>query len=155
MNQIKIIIIMCATVAMVQIHAVHVDSALVKRMAALRMFQKQNLQNGLLFASSTGNLKTVLELIKQKAPVNGHDHERMTPLMHAAGQGNGEITAILLKNGAQINAQDHTGQTALHHAIKKKRMDIVTLLMTYNPNMTIKNKQGQTAADLLEESSLF
>ena len=68
-------------------------------------------------AIRSGDLATVIDLLRAEAPVNGPDPEGLTPLMIASGVGQSQMVALLLTAGAEVRAvEPRMGVTALHKA---------------------------------------
>jgi hypothetical protein len=105
-------------------------------------------------ASRDGDLKTMLECIERKFPINGRtktscitinysSHSlksysgKETPLMLAAESGFMEIVDTLISHGAKINLKDTTGASAIEKAAGKGNLEIVMHLLEKGAKDTV------------------
>ena len=77
---------------------------------------KEHLDEALIKAASSGDMKNVETLLKLGADVNTLNHMKQTPLQLAADRRDDVIVKLLLENGAHVDAQDLYGETTLHKA---------------------------------------
>ncbi|EKX53123.1 hypothetical protein GUITHDRAFT_41816, partial [Guillardia theta CCMP2712] len=79
-------------------------------------------------SANSGDVETVLQLIRQGADINKSNYDKRTVLHMACAEGNYRMVEILLNNGAEKDLKDRWGQTPLQTAINHKQLMIVGLL---------------------------
>ncbi len=85
---------------------------------------------GLLQASSSGDLKMVRYLLEIGADINVKDTiSGKTPLMRALRNNHNAVAKTLIKKGADLNLQDNFSNTALFIAASKGNLEIVEALI--------------------------
>lgn len=90
---------------------------------------KGSLEDKLITAIKSGNLKDVDALIAMHASLEARDSENMTPLMIVAKKGYADIAGRLINAGARVDAKDGYGCTALFYAIDGGHLEVVELLI--------------------------
>ncbi|KAI5843321.1 ankyrin repeat-containing domain protein [Morchella snyderi] len=101
----------------------------------------------LLDEAKLGDLKTVTELIEDRASVHETDKDGNTALIIAAENNHLTIVELLLQHRALILAQNRRGETALHAAAQAKpcNEDLVRILLEAGSSITIQNVSSETA----------
>lgn len=66
----------------------------------------EDINNQLLVASASGDIKTVQECLKNGANLEATDAHNVTPLLYAVYNDQKEIVKILLEAGADLTATD-------------------------------------------------
>lgn len=82
----------------------------------------------LIYASSTGNLILVKELLAKRADVNRAENDGWTPLHFAAHNGHKDIVDILLQNGANVNYYSLADKIPKDLAREAGFLDIVEMI---------------------------
>lgn len=100
----------------------------------------------LYYASSDGNLNTVLDLLKSGANVNVKDNRGYTALYIACQEGHLEIVKELLEQGAAVNAELYDGCTPLFSASQHGDFEIVKELLVRGAIDSIHN--GNTSLSI-------
>ncbi|KAL3140196.1 hypothetical protein ABBQ38_004472 [Trebouxia sp. C0009 RCD-2024] len=105
-----------------------------------------NQNSVLLEASSTGNLRKVLQAIEKTgaADANRKGQDAWTPLHYAACNGHLQITEALLQNGADSNATEKTGRTPLHLAARNGHTQVVACLVKAQAVVDSPDDEGMT-----------
>ena len=83
------------------------------------------------WASKTGDVNLVEELLKSGAQINAKNKDQSTSLHLAAENGHLEIVTKLLENGANSNVKDKTQSTPLHVAVKKANLEVTKELLKH------------------------
>ena len=73
-------------------------------------------QDRLHSAASTGDVKTVKELLQEGTNLDVKDSRGQTPLHLSLQEHHLDVARELIQKGANINIQDNEGFTALHYA---------------------------------------
>lgn len=106
----------------------------------------EELNEKLLEASSTGDLKEVESLLEQGADVKWMNEYGYTALMYAARlYGHKDICEALINKGADVNATTEDGDTALMEAAGYGHKDVCELLIANGADVNATNKNGVTA----------
>ena len=108
----------------------------------------KSIENTLVGAASTGDIKAIKQYIAEGADVN-EIHFEMPPLTWSAMMGQTEAAALLLQHGADINGRNRDGNTALHLAVFLGRAETAELLLKSGADVNAKNDDGATPVDLL------
>jgi len=109
----------------------------------------------LLAAIRAREIRKVLDLLAEGAPVNAADPETGQRALHIASRlGLNELLDLLIRNGADVNAADKAGATPLHVAALSGNAKTVGLLLTRGANPTLRDSDGLTPQDLAEDQSL-
>lgn len=90
----------------------------------------------LIFASKSGDVGVVQELIAAGAPLNT---PLKSPLHHAAEYGHVETVKVLLAAGADVNARFYYS-TPLHFAVSNKQLETVKVLLAAGASVKSKHK---------------
>jgi len=107
----------------------------------------QGVDDNLLMAADSGNVKEVLSLIRRGADVNTQNYEGVTPLMFAADKGYLDVVEVLVEKGADVNMSPDNGITALMAAVKSGHLQVADFL--------IKHKSEIEALDINGINSLL
>lgn len=84
-----------------------------------RNVEEMQLATELIFASSKGEVDTMIDLLEMKsANPNVGDYDQRTALHVAASDGQVEAVKVLLSHGANVNVSDRWGETPLDAAAK-------------------------------------
>ena len=86
-------------------------------------------EESFLWASETGNIEKVKELLALGVDVNIQDEEGLTALMNASSWGHEEIVKELIKAKADVNVQNLYGSTAFMNASYEGHTEIVRELI--------------------------
>ena len=84
-------------------------------------------EEGFLWASETGNIEKVKELLALGVDVNIQDEEGLTALMNASSWGHEEIVKELIRAKADVNVQNVYGYTAFMNASYEGHTETITL----------------------------
>ena len=99
----------------------------------------------LIEATAAGNLDRVVQLIRDKAPLDTQDAEGRTALLLAVDLNHVEIARALIAAGASVNAQAANLDTPWLLAGAHGRTDIVREMISHSPDLTIRNRFGGNA----------
>ena len=108
---------------------------------------KELLDEALIKAASSGDMKSVETLLKLGADVNTQNHEKQTPLHLAFDRKDYAIVKLLLENGANVDAKDSYG-TPLHKACLLGKLEMVKILLKHNANVNERTKTRKTPLHL-------
>jgi len=81
-----------------------------------------------LWASSTGDMRTVRRMLHESADMEVGDYDLRTPLHLAAAEGHAEVVQMLLDAGVNPNPHDRWGGTPLDDAMSGRHSVVVDLL---------------------------
>lgn len=99
----------------------------------------------LLTAARSGEMKTVADLIENHADLNVRDDEGRTALMIAVYNEDAEMTKILLDAGADVDLQDDMKNNPFLYAGAEGYLNILKLTIAAHADPTITNRYGGTA----------
>lgn len=99
-------------------------------------------ETALMFATGSGDFKTVKLLLEKGADPEASTIEGITPLITSKGDEN--VIRMLLESKARIDATDINGQSALFYSIKNLQLEKIKLLLKFGANPVIKDKNGIT-----------
>ena len=99
----------------------------------------------LLQAARTGELKQVQELLTQDANVDYADNDGRTALHWASTMGRTKIVQELLTQGADVNYANSDNWTALHFAARYGYLETVQKLLTRGANVDYTDNDSWTA----------
>lgn len=99
---------------------------------------------GLNLAADSGNVRSVILLIKYGANIEAADNEGRTAMVSAADKGHVEVVKALAARRARIDAQDSHGLSALHLAAANQDEEMVRTLMSLKANVNAATPQGYT-----------
>ena len=126
------------------------SSALSKRILKPAVHSDCSLQDLLIKAVSSGNIKICKSLIKKGADINACDKDGRSLLHVAVLENQLEMTRFLLEAKINPNLQDNNKDTALHLAQGRENSRILTkLLVDYGGNVSIKNKDNLSVRQLV------
>jgi len=111
--------------------------------------EKQMLNEKLLTAAWSGDIKEVWDLLDKGADINTRNHLGETALHLAAFGGHSETVELLLEKRADINAVDNEGNTALILACCFKQTNVILVLLEKGADVGIANKNGWNALKYL------
>lgn len=103
-------------------------------------------------ACAKGNVKLVLNLLKQGHSVNTGDALGWTALHEASNYGYVDIVNVLLDHGADINNRGGPcceGITPLHDAAACGHLDVIDCLLDRGANPLVRTNNGETPLDSL------
>lgn len=98
----------------------------------------------LVHACRSGQLKSVLVLLRNNADANVINLLGETPLHVAAGVGKPDIVLSLLARGARVDVQTRTGSTPVHAAVSSGNADVVRALLDNIANVNVADQDGTT-----------
>lgn len=98
----------------------------------------------LMYASQSGDLKTVKVLVANGAEINAQPLSKETALLTAVKFNFEDITLYLLDRGANPSLADSDGNTPLHFAVLYNYPVIVDMLLYYGADINVKNNKGYT-----------
>jgi ankyrin repeat protein len=105
------------------------------------------------FATQSGDLAAVTELLSKGKNPNHFDEGGCTPLHYAAAEGHLEVVKALLTGGANVNAcdQDVIGNTPIYHIAGNCTLEMATLLVDAGTDPTIPGWMQLNALHLAEK----
>ena len=114
--------------------------------------EKFNDWSALHWATQSGNVLIVKELLKRGADVNIADESGISPLALAVGENNLEMAKLLILNGADANKKiaAYEGGEVIHLACSFGYDEMIELLVNFgNANLLSQDDLGRTAKDFL------
>jgi ankyrin repeat protein len=99
----------------------------------------------ILKSAKDGDLKLLLEAIRNRGNIETKQRHEVTPLMVAAINNHGIIVSFLISSGANVNARDDEGRVALMFAAQFGHVDIVKMLLAKGSNPNSMGFNGATA----------
>jgi len=99
---------------------------------------------GLTLAADSGNVKSIVLLLKRGANIEAADNEGRTAMVIAAHKGHVEAVKALAARRARINAQDSHGLSALHLAATNQDEEMVRVLISLKANVNVATSKGYT-----------
>ncbi len=103
------------------------------------------LEEELIKAARSGDVKIVTDLLKNGVDVNVALPNGSTALMLAAQNGHAGVVTVLLENGANFNLARSDGWTALMIAAQKGHAGLVAALLEKGANVNSASRDGWTA----------
>jgi ankyrin repeat protein len=104
-----------------------------------------NWDRTILKSAKDGDLKLLLEAIRNRGNIETKQRHEVTPLMVAAINNHGIIVSSLISSGANVNARDDEGRVALMFAAQFGHVDIVKMLLAKGSNPNSMGFNGATA----------
>lgn len=99
----------------------------------------KKLDNELYTAAKDGNLKGVINALKNGAEIEATTKAKHTPLIIASKQGHLDIVQLLIEQGANINAQNDLLYTPLMMAAEQGHLEIFELLLSKGADFMHRN----------------
>ncbi|XP_068103083.1 BRCA1-associated RING domain protein 1 [Hyperolius riggenbachi] len=117
---------------------------------------KKNIKGETLLhvASIKGDLKGVVELLKNGANPNVKDNAGWTPLHEACNHGHSHVVELLLQHQALVNTTGYQNDTPLHDAAKNGHVAIVRLLLKHGAFPDAVNIFGRRPVDYAETEEI-
>uniref|UniRef100_A0A7S2N017 Ankyrin repeat domain-containing protein n=1 Tax=Alexandrium andersonii TaxID=327968 RepID=A0A7S2N017_9DINO len=125
------------------------DKSLVKFSTALRYFYREQMQQRILEAASSGNPTSVQGLLKAQAQPNVEDVRGQTALMRAAHNGDPQVVNCLIKAKANLNAQNTDGYSAFFLACVSGKELAVRMLLKAKADLSLRSYKGNSAIDFV------
>jgi len=113
----------------------------------------EEINNQLLVAAASGDIKTVQECLQKGANLEATDAHNVTPLLYAVYNDQKEIVKILLEAGADLTARDcfnFKGYNPIHWCAKYGKVEMLKILLT-NPRkqqIHVRNLNNELPIDL-------
>ena len=94
------------------------------------------------------DIRTIRNLCKEGAPVNGMDEEGRIPILEAASEGHTKAIGVLHSLGADLDVANDEGQRAIHYAASNGHTETIMQLYDFGADPNVRNNYQETPMHL-------